>query len=182
MIRYGAAFVMCTLLHVFGRAGVGTRDIGVEKQKEKDLKTKEALLQAIRGGGRRRGRGGQVSSSDGDGGERGGESSDDNGSSEGGGRGRDNKRLPQIHPNLPSSLMHALTIPPPSPLSMTLDEFTKEYLLKFPPAPKSYEVTADDCTRHFVLLPSHSPQVTIGSKVRRISKQVFPPNNFFLAR
>jgi len=132
---------MCSLLHVFGRTGVGARDIRVEKQKEQDLKTKGALLQAIRGRGRRGRRGEEFSSSDGDGGGAGGGSSnDDTGEGEGG--LRDHKSLPPTQPKLPSSLMRALTIPPPSPLSMTLDEFTKDFLLKFPPAPKSYEVTA----------------------------------------
>ena len=101
MIRYGAAFVMCTLLHVFGRGGVGTRDIGVEKQKEKDLKTKEALLQAIRGGGRRRGRGGQVSSSDGDGGGEGGRAVTIMGHRKGGGEAGITSACPKFTPTCP---------------------------------------------------------------------------------
>jgi hypothetical protein len=151
MIRYGAAFAVCTLLHMFGMAGANARVAGAEKQGDKDIKTKGYLLQSIKG--RREGSGGgrdYVSSSDADGGmELEGSSDDDDVSTQTKKGGEHRKRSSAPSSNLPSSLMSALSMPPPTPLSITSEEFIRDFLSKYPPAPKSYEVIAAcDCNNN----------------------------------
>jgi hypothetical protein len=144
LIRYGAAFAMCTLLHFFDRAGGNARDAGAEKTRGKYVSTKGDLLQAIKG--RRDGSGsgrGYISSSDADGGmEEEGSSNDDDDQGQGKRGWKHPKRSTAPSSNLSSSLMGALALPPPAPLSMTSEEFVRDFLSKYPPAPKSYEVTA----------------------------------------
>jgi hypothetical protein len=136
LVRYGAAFAICSLMHVFG--GI-VRNAGAEKRKGSDFKTKGDLLHAIKG--RRKGTE-NVSSSEADEGTDAKASSDDEDET-GRSKRRDKnfKRLPVSSSSLPSSLMSALALPPPSPLSMTSEEFIRDFLSKYPPAPKSYEVT-----------------------------------------
>jgi hypothetical protein len=147
---------MCTLLHMFGMAGANARVVGAEKQGGKAIKTKGDLLQSIKG--RRKGsRSGRVyvSSSDADGGmglE--GSSDDDNVSTQSKEGGEHRKRSSAPSSNLPASLMSALSMPPPTPLSMTSEEFIRDFLSKYPPAPKSYQVIAA-CACNNVLRLTH---------------------------
>ena len=140
LVRYGAAFAICSMMHVLG--GI-VRNDGAEKGKGSDFKTKGDLLHAIKG--RRKGSGSgteNVSSSDADEGMDTKASSDDENETGQSKRSDKNfKRLPASSSSLPSSLMSALALPPPSPLSMTSEEFIRDFLSKYPPAPKSYEVT-----------------------------------------
>lgn len=128
-------------MHVMG--GI-VRNAGAEKDKGRDLKTKGDLLHAIKG--RRKGSGSgteNFSSSDAD--ERmDAKASSDDEDETGRSKRRDKnfKRLHASSSSLPSSLMSALALPPPSPLSMTSEQFIRDFLSKYPPAPKSYEVTS----------------------------------------
>ena len=178
--RYSTSFVMCSLLHVFSSTSLDARISGAKKQKGKESVASTALLQALEGkGARRSGRGEDVNSSDADGGIEGEESSndDDYGTVESARGDKHRKHSPTTPSELPSSLMRALTAPPPSPLNLTSEDFIRDFLSKYPPSPKSYEVTADTCypfSPTFTLLS----QLSIGSKVRRLSKQVCDPFQF----
>jgi hypothetical protein len=131
---------MCALLHMTATTGGNSHHVEIDRKKETEFKTKGYLLHAIDGAGRRRWTG-DVSSSDADGGNGEESSDDDNGFGHSKGVGKKHRsHLPAVSRNLPPSLMSALTIPPPLPLSMASEEFIRDFLSKYPPAPKSYEV------------------------------------------
>ncbi len=154
--RYSTAFVVCSLLHVFSRTSLDARVSGAKKQKGKESIASTALLQALEGKGARRSvRGEDVNSSDADGGIEGEESSndDDYGTVESARGDKHRKHSPTTPSELPSSLMRALTAPPPSTLNLTSEDFIRDFLSKYPPSPKSYEVTQMIATLFCLHLP-----------------------------
>lgn len=142
-----------------GATGGDSRPTEIDRKKGKEFKTKGHLLHvhAIDGAGRGGGTT-DLSSSDADGGIGGEESSDDDDESrQSKGIGKHRNQSPAPSRDLPSSLMSALTMPPPSPLSMASEEFIRDFLSKYPPAPKSYEVVTVDCLNTLLSLNRPPP-------------------------
>jgi hypothetical protein len=176
-IRYSAAFMVSSLLHIFGSVSHVARISGLKKLKGKDRNAKRVMLEALEGRKNRTiGGTGYVTSSDSEKGNEGEGSSnyDDDSVVQSAAGYESRKLLPTSPSKLPSSLMEALTAPPPSPLSMTSEDFLRDFLSKYPPSPKSYEVTAVDRCKMLAFL-IHLSQLSIGNKVRRLSKQVLGP-------
>jgi len=137
--------------------GGDSRHAEIDRKKGKEFKTKGHLLHVHAYDGAGRGGGNtDLSSSDADGGIGGEESSDDDDESRQSKAVKHRNQSPAASRDLPSSLMSALTMPPPSALSMASEEFIRDFLSKYPPAPKSYEVVTVDCLNNFMPL-NHPP-------------------------
>ena len=174
---------MSSLLHVFGSASPDSRNLDIKKLYRKKRNTKRFLLRALESWTDRTSGGtADMNSSDAEKGFEGeGSSIDEDDVTLQSTRGdKQRKLLPTSPHTLPSSLMRALTIPPPSPSSMTSEDFIRDFLSKYPPSPKSYEVTVESIAPRSLPIFTHLLQLSIGNKVRRLSKQVLCPFLFSL--